>query len=104
MADLKEPINKFFYGYLINTPDAEAILTASLDNAEHHLLFCVRQAFHAGARYDFRTCAELSPHIARFLEMCVLLGPDPERDDWMRDLPLPNDTVYDDEVRTDVPF
>lgn len=31
-------------------------------------------AFQAGARWGIQTSAELSPHIARFIELLVLLG------------------------------
>ena len=133
MADLKDPINRFYYGYLINTPDALEILSAQLDNAEYHLLACIREAFTAGARWELRTSAELSPHIAHFLEMVILLGPDPGRDEWMRhfaprdepntleDLPFdapddapyehidgpsrePYDAPFEVELRDDIPF
>jgi hypothetical protein len=83
MADLSQPINRFYYGYLANTDAALELLEGSIDNAEYHLLECVREAFTAGARWQFHESAKLSPHIARFLEMCVLLGPDPGRDEWL---------------------
>ena len=78
-----DTINRFFYGYLTTTEAAQRILEASLDNAEYMLLEVAREAFTAGARWEFHESAKLSPHIARFLEMCILLGPDPGRDDWM---------------------
>lgn len=82
---LTEPINRFYYGYLINTQPVQHIIA---DADQRDLLVCVRESFTAGARWQLRETSKLSPYISRFLEMVVLLGPDSPRDAFL--------TVIDD--------
>jgi hypothetical protein len=122
---LSEVVNRFYYGYLSRTEAAQEIrdLSQTPDALDLLLLVLVRESFQAGARWELRESAKLSPHIARFLEMVVLLGPDPGRDEWFsqseidgmqdaRDAALigaderePEDLpIAPSELRDDIPF
>lgn len=78
-----KPINAFYYGYLQHTEPALSLTNGHAEDLERLLLQCVRESFTAGARWQMRTTSQLSPYISRFLEMVILLGPDPGRDDWL---------------------
>jgi hypothetical protein len=108
---ISKPINRFYYGYLSKTSAAEYIARAGDeervpdDGLEHALMECVRESFMAGARWQLRETAKLSPYISKFLEMVVLLGPDAPRDVWveMTDV-MPHDDEADNEWLENVPF
>lgn len=108
---LSEPINRFWYGYAQHSTPAEYILERAGEHGyvtptEQALLELTRLAFTAGARWNLRMSAQLSPFISQFLEMCVLLGPDPPRDAWLDGIedakPRPDDGY--DEWCAHVPF
>lgn len=82
---LSEPINRFYYGFLQQTPECLSLTNGRDAELEKLMVVIVRLAFTAGARWELRESAKLSPHIARFLEMCVLLGPDYPHDAWLAD-------------------
>jgi len=94
VSNLLEPINRYYYGYAFKTGAAQALLETQ-DN-ELALIEVVREAFTAGARWQLRESAKLSPHIAKFLEMVILLGPDSPRDDWLTDTDSTEGTVKND--------
>jgi hypothetical protein len=84
-------INRFYYGFICKQPEYTELVDAAYrtgvyetqDEFDRRMIVLIRQAYTAGARWEFRASAELSPHIAKFLEMVVLLGPDPGKDDWL---------------------
>lgn len=67
---LTEGQNRFWYGYLSYAhpnecpPEDTWAWSQTLSN----------NAFAAGARWAIRASSELSPHIAKFIEMMILLG------------------------------
>ena len=116
---MKGPINRYFYGYALKTKPARDLcdgenttaMHIDVDANEQALGEIVREAFTAGARWQLRESAKLSPHIAKFLEMVILLGPDSPRDAWLETtdsdtegLTDSDDTPIRAELRDDIPF
>ena len=72
-SELTEAQNRFWYGY-INNPilyDVPSFLSEDEWAGARELS---NLAFTAGCRYAMRTSSELSPHIARFIHMLILIG------------------------------
>lgn len=97
-----EVINRYFYGYVVKSHEYTELTQNANDaygntiQVENLIGVVVREAFHAGARWQLRESAKLSPYISKFLEMCILLGPDDPRDVWLESTDvLPNDTDVD---------
>ena len=84
--ELTEAADKAIYGYLLHTHDAELVSNELMDDEQLALIALLRAAFTSGARWSLRTSSELSPHIAKFIHMMVLLGYlDPEPDEELTD-------------------
>lgn len=90
MSLMSEPIARYFWGYAIKSDPARRLcdgenttgLHVDVTLTEQALGEIVASAFTAGARWEMRESAKLSPYISKFLEMVILLGPDPGRDEW----------------------
>lgn len=68
--DKKKALNAFWFGYISNPILYDLPVSADWEGARE----MVALSFDAGARWALRTSSELSPHIARFIEMLILLG------------------------------
>lgn len=93
-----ETIDRFWYGYVIKSDAFNSIISyTTLDSPDYDIRTLINEAFHAGARWQLRETAKLSPYISRFLEMCILLGPDDPRDAWLEvtDVVPYNDAIDD---------
>lgn len=104
---ISEPINRFYYGYLSKLEACLAMTNGNDPDLTRLMLELVRESFQAGARWQLRETARLSPYISRFLEMCILLGPDAPRDIWVETTdatPREYDVPIIDEWLEDVPF
>lgn len=99
-------INRFYYGFIRNTDEWRKLcdysyqsgLCETQDQFDAELIVLIRLAFQAGARWEMRESARLAPHIAKFLEMVVLLGPDPGASDWMDNLPSDDTSPYEPSI------
>lgn len=67
---LTEGADRFWYGYLVWAHPDECPPEDSW--AWSHTLS--NRAFSAGARWAVKQTSELSPYVARFIEMMILLG------------------------------
>jgi hypothetical protein len=72
--DLKQAQNKFWYGHaerkFLEISEEAGVFHIDT-NAVHELM---NLAFYAGAKWSMKNSSELSPHIAKFIEMMILLG------------------------------
>ena len=70
--------DRFYFGYptwaIPNEIWPSDELTATINTAPEWTRAYANHAFTAGARWGLRMSSELSPHIARFIEMMLLLG------------------------------
>lgn len=67
---LTEGANRFWYGYLSYAHRDELPPEESWPWAQT----LSNNAFKAGARWAIRSSSDLAPHIAKFIEMLILLG------------------------------
>lgn len=63
---LTEAQNKYWYSY--------AQYNVYLQAEQNQERTSINEAFAAGAKWSIKQTSELSPHIAKFIEMMVLLG------------------------------
>jgi hypothetical protein len=104
---LEEGQNRFWYGYQTYAhrdelpPEESWPWSQTLSN----------NAFKAGARWAIRQSSDLSPHIAKFIEMMILLGlieSDEEFFPAARNVPIEVHAGEDSgvvvEYRDDIPF
>lgn len=74
---LKEAQDRFWYSHAqATTRHLSESIASTGDSGYGAMAFhtLINEAVQYGARWNLRETSALSPHIARFLEMCILLG------------------------------